>query len=321
MSTELSELVVKKNYSIPMNVSNLCEAVLGVLSTDAPWINVSKLPRSAHFRINCREKFARFTLANEGKALDKVNLTAKYQEYDKNPILGITKTLKMHIDNVPVEISYIVTEQKGDECSVETTCKPVLYAKIVRGISHDPINVQDIRISNEEFLDQVFIGGLGGKEIHRAEKPCPWQLLVNDSQTREIAERVYHMLEEATTCVLIMGCWFGTDCIPLIKSLVDSHVQVMAISHNPSERKGPVPVEIQKGFAELVKLIGPSNVSTNPSFHGRVLIVDNMALVGSMDLNAFSLSGEHIEFAVHTNDSKTVRTLTDYFRRVFVPLK
>jgi phosphatidylserine/phosphatidylglycerophosphate/cardiolipin synthase-like enzyme len=33
--------------------------------------------------------------------------------------------------------------------------------------------------------------------------------------------------------------------------------------------------------------------------HGRIIIMDNKALVGSMNLNSASLTGPHIEFAIY----------------------
>jgi phosphatidylserine/phosphatidylglycerophosphate/cardiolipin synthase-like enzyme len=127
------------------------------------------------------------------------------------------------------------------------------------------------------------------------------------------------MLANATTCILFIG-WFGTECIPKLKELKDAGLTIKAITHKPGERKGPAPEEIQKGYAELATLLGLDNLSVNPLVHGRAIVVDNKALAGSMDLNAFSLRGEHAEFAVYTEDPFTVRSLKAYFDKVFKPL-
>jgi phosphatidylserine/phosphatidylglycerophosphate/cardiolipin synthase-like enzyme len=195
-----------------------------------------------------------------------------------------------------------------------------MYRKIIRGLTREESDLQEIRLACEEFLDDVFIGGIGGKEMQEVKEVSRWEFLINDTHVRQITERIYEMLSKATTCVLFFG-WFGTELIPKLKELKDSGLTIRAITHKPAERKAPAPEEIQKGYAELTALLGLNNISTNSLVHGRAIIVDNKALVGSMDLNAFSLSGEHVEFAIYTEDPSTVRSLRAYFEKIFKPLK
>ena len=67
--------------------------------------------------------------------------------------------------------------------------------------------------------------------------------------------------------------------------------------------------------------LGQENISINRIFHGRAVIVDTKALVGSMDLDSYSLTGARIEFGFYTENHKIVRRLKDYFNSVFKSLK
>jgi hypothetical protein len=213
-----------------------------------------------------------------------------------------------------------VLEESVVGCIVRATCKPMLYVKIVRHIRHEESDLQNVRIQCEEFLDHVFVGGLGAKEISEKVEVSRFELLINDVNNRQITERIYEMLRDATTCVLLMG-WVGTDCLPKFKELKTAGITIRAVTHNPNERKAPVDPDIQKSYSELVDILGLENVSVNRLLHGRALIVDNKALIGSMDLNSDSLSGEHIEFAIYTEDVDVVRSLRAYFEKMFKPLK
>jgi phosphatidylserine/phosphatidylglycerophosphate/cardiolipin synthase-like enzyme len=79
--------------------------------------------------------------------------------------------------------------------------------------------------------------------------------------------------------------------------------------------------EKEKAFAELLAFIGKESISTKSEFHGRAIIVDNKAIIGSMDIDSYSLTGARIEFAVYTEDPEVVRKLRNYFNQTFSPLK
>jgi hypothetical protein len=259
-------------------------------------------------------------LAKEEKLRTDENIAAKKTEYDIAPLRCMTMVQEAMTNNTPAELYYVISEEREDSCTVSAVCRPMLYYKIVRQIHYEISDSQDIKLRGEEFLDEIFVGGFGSKEIQEVKTETLWELLINDARNRQIQDRVYEMLKGATTSVFLMG-WIGTDCIPKIKELKDAKITVKAITHKPGEFKSPVPQELQKGYAELISLIGLDNVSTNPLLHGRALVVDNKVLIGSMDFNAHSLSGEHIEFAIYTEDAATVRKLRDYFETVFKPLK
>lgn len=320
MSIDLDKIIARKKYLVPAKSSDVWQATLKQLNVTDTWGVRRWHPRSVTFGLDYKEKYARFVLAQEGKPRTDENIAVKKAEYETNPVKYQTTMQEATTNHTPEELHYIISEERVDSCIVNAICRPMLYYKIVRELRFGTPDLQDIRLRSEEFLDEIFIGGLGSKEIQEAKTETTWELLVNDARNRQIQDRIYEMLKEATTSVFLMG-WIGTDCIPKIKELKDANITVKAITHKPGEFKSPVPQELQKGYTELISLIGLDNVSTNPLLHGRALIVDNKVLVGSMDLNAHSLSGEHIEFAIYTEDAATVRKLRDYFETTFKPLK
>ncbi len=320
MSIDLNKLIARKKYLVPVKSSDLWQATLKQLNVADLWVVRRWYPRSATFSMGYKETYARYTLAQEGKPRTDENIATKKTEYETAPVRCTTMVQETITNNTPVELHYVISEERADSCIVSAICRPMLYYKIVRQVPHEISDLQDIKLRGEEFLDEIFVGGFGSKEIQEVKTETPWELLINDARNRQIQDRVYEMLKGATTSVFLIG-WIGTDCIPKIKELKDAKITVKAITHKPAEFKSPVSQELQKGYTELISLIGLSNVSTNPLLHGRALIVDNKALIGSMDFNAHSLSGEHIEFAIYTEDAVSVRKLRDYFETTFKPLK
>lgn len=320
MSVDLNKLIAKKSYLVPIKASEICEKLLKELNISDHWVVVETHPRSATFKLDYREKYANFKLAHENKQLTQRNLTLKRMEFDTNPFKWGTWVQEQLVNEVPAELRYIVSEENLTGCIVRASCKPVLYYKITRQIPYPDSDLQNVRIQCEEFLDHVFIGGLGAKEMPERGEVSGWKLLINDVHNRQITEKIYEMLRDATTCVLLMG-WVGTDCLPKLKELKSKGVTIRSITHKPNEFKSPVPADIQKGYGELIELLGLNNISVNPLLHGRALIVDNKALIGSMDFNSHSLSGQHVEFAIYTEDADTVRSLRSYFESIFKPLK
>lgn len=320
MAVDLRKLIAKKTYLVPIKTSGLLKQVLKQLSVGGSWNVLRQGARFANFMIDLKREYAFLKLLAEGKEPNAVNIAEKEIQFGKKTFHCIQQALEMLLNHVPAEISYLIIEERTGECIIQATCKPVLYYKIVREIKYEQPDLQDIRLRGEEFLDEIFIGGLRAKEVQEQKEVSRYELLINDIHVRQIAEKVGEMLNGATTCVLLMG-WVGTECLPKFKELKTAGITIRAVTHNPSERKAPVDPDIQKSYSELVNIIGLENVSVNRSLHGRALIVDNKALIGSMDLNSDSLSGEHIEFAVYTEDVDVVRSLRAYFEKMFKPLK
>jgi len=323
MSVDLTSLIAKKRYLIPLKACDLCQALLKQLNVGDDWVTSANRPKSSGFKLDYPHLYARVTLSQEEKPLTPENVKSKMKKYLTNPFDCWDLVQRVSSDHRPAEVSYIILEERTDECVTDVRCIPMLYYKVARQLedrSPDKMLTQDVRIQSEEFLDEVFIGGLGGKEIAQRKESVVWELMINDVSKHQVTGKIYEMLEDAASSVLLMG-WVGTELIPKLKELKDVGVSIKAITHKPSERKAPVSGAIQKGYTELVKLVGLENVSVNPLLHGRAIIVDNKALVGSMDFNAHSLSGEHIEFAIYTEDVVVVRSLRTYFEKMFKPLK
>ena len=268
-------------------------------------------------------KSAKFRLMDEGLPLTKSSIEKKLAEIKKMPNYSyLDETLGETISTIPYKVHFVVTEERGEGCVCEVSCFPTLYFKIIKGLNAkcNDVNLQNARMRCEEFLVDIFVGGLGAKEIVERREINRWELLINDVDCRHITSRIYEMLEQATGEILLMG-WVGTDCLPKLAELKSKGVTIQAVTHKPSEMKSPVPKDIQQGYTNLIKMLGKTNVSTNREPHGRAIIIDNKALIGSMDVNAHSLSGEHREFAVYTEDVDTVRKIRAYFKKIFVPLK
>ena len=268
-------------------------------------------------------KSAKFRLMDEGLPLTKSSIEKKLAEIKKMPNYSyLDETLGETISTIPYKVHFVVTEERGEGCVCEVSCFPTLYFKIIKGLNAkcNDVNLQNARMRCEEFLVDIFVGGLGAKEIVERREINRWELLINDVDCRHITSRIYEMLEQATGEILLMG-WVGTDCLPKLAELKSKGVTIQAVTHKPSEMKSPVPKDIQQGYTNLIKMLGKTNVSTNRELHGRAIIIDNKALIGSMDVNAHSLSGEHREFAVYTEDVDTVRKIRAYFKKIFVPLK
>jgi len=320
MAVDLRKIIAKRTYLVPIKTSRLLKRVFKQLNAGGTWELLRKGARFASFNIDLETQYAFLKLMRKGKERNVINITEKKYEFKKKPFDHINETLQMLLNHVPAEISYLVTEERTDGCIIQTTCKPVLYNKIVREIKYEQPDLQDIRLRGEEFLDDVFIGGLRGKEVQKVKDIVRSELLINELHIREIQERVNEMLGSATSCVLLTG-WVGTEILPKIRELKNAGVTIRAVTHKPKEAKFSGVAEVRKGYRELISIIGSENVSVNDSLHGRALIVDNKALIGSMDLNSHSLSGEHIEFAIYTEDVDIVRSIRAYFEKMFKPLK
>jgi phosphatidylserine/phosphatidylglycerophosphate/cardiolipin synthase-like enzyme len=181
--------------------------------------------------------------------------------------------------------------------------------------------MQDALMNCEEYLVRIMVGGLGGKEIVEKTDSTQWELLISYTGCPNISERVSYMLERATNEVLIAG-WIGTPLIKQLRDLKSKGIDIKAITHKPSDaRNEPFLQEVNKGYQELINIIGLENISTKQEMHGRAIIVDNKAIIGSMDTTSDSLTGPHIEFAIYTDDVDTVRKIRAYFKSIFTPLK
>jgi hypothetical protein len=170
MSIDLTKLIAKKNYTVPVKAADLCNKVLEQLNVSDQWFVKTQRPRSAVLRLDWAKEYVAAKQASE-KEKDKIKVAAAArEELLRNRLECIGIIQEATVDNVRVEVSYIVAEDSADRCVVKAACKPALYLKITRGLKYEQADLQDIRIQGEEFLDEIFIGGLGGKEIQEAKE-------------------------------------------------------------------------------------------------------------------------------------------------------
>lgn len=228
--------------------------------------------------------------------------------------------------NAPYELRVLISDVDELGCVCQAECRPALYEKLSKEVitidTVSDFHIEDSHSESLSFLDQVFIGALEAKPILEVPVKSPeLELIVNNTQQREITDLIDSLLNKATGEVLICG-WIGTHFIPKLRELANEGVKIRFITHQPSEAKNqPWRSEINQAFEKLCSHIGKENICTDPNMHGRMIIVDNKALIGSMDLNAYSLTGAHTEFAIYTERPEIVRRLRNIFNSKFKPLK
>lgn len=173
-------------------------------------------------------------------------------------------------------------------------------------------------------MQKIFEGGLSATLVTEKKKEPvrpKVESLINDTSTRQITEKIDAMFTGATGEILIIG-WVGTILLNKLRELKEKGVKIKVITGNVKTiRQDPMRKEKERAIKELISIIGKKNISKKPEFHGRTIVVDNKALVGSMDLDSYSLTGTRIEIATYTEDPEIVRNLRDYFNRIFSPLK
>lgn len=255
----------------------------------------------------------------------KEALKEKSKEFEELGEKAFFKELRSIVSNLPLHIYVSIKkiEENGCLCSVE--CLPMLYEKLVRfeDFETNDFEIQDAYLTCKRFLGTIFEGGLSALLIAEEKKdllrPIA-QLLVNDQASRQILDKIKKMLDQATGEILLCG-WIGTILIPKLKELKEKGVNIRVITHKAIELKGQAgKQDVQRAFGELISMIGKDNLSIRPECHCRVVVVDNKALIGSMDLNAISLTGTHRELAIYTEDPEIVRNLRNYFNGFFSPL-
>lgn len=329
---DLSRLVGKRKYRVRLSSSKIFDEIEKFLFETKlfpdcfEWRCSSSIGRKVRiFTVNhlwyyimWRSKSPKRPPISKLKKLEK--------EYYENIDANHNEVLMQIRNDFPYQLYILIEEEDESGCVCHTECRPALYTKLQReNIDVDKISDSDIQNANLEslrFLDTVFIGALQAKPIReKSARSFGLKLLLNDTQTREIKDLIASLLNEATGEVLICG-WIGTHFIPKLTKLANEGVKIRFITHQPSEAKNqPWRNEINKAFERLCSDIGKENICTDPNMHGRMIIVDNKALIGSMDLNAYSLTGAHSEFAIYTEDPGVIRKLRRIFNSKFKPLK
>ena len=331
MSTiDLERLVVRQTYFIPLKENQLRDMIFAELNKQhfsyldiLPWIVTSEHKNCFSFERSMRWLYIDFRVS-VGRDRNEIKRLAK--EYSKISLKKQLEDLQTFVDNLPFAIHVRIVRSEDEGCQVEVECLPSLYMKLNRSvIDHaNEFSIQDAALTCRRCMNDVFVSGLDATPISEQKIELPKKItefLINNVASRGITDKLNRLLENATTEILVFG-WIGTFYLKKLEELKTKGINIKVITGEVKTiRRDPMRKEKERAIKNLIKIIGKENISIKPEFHGRAIVVDNKALIGSMDLDSYSLTGVRIEFATYTEDSETVRSLRNYFNRIFTPWK
>jgi len=332
---DLEKIVARQKYFIPVNSTKLKDKIIKELNASwqviagySRWFLSTEHGLSFHFTIAMEHLFLfELTYGMDLKTeKNKKLVEEKLAEYKRKGSKAFYTHLQSIRSDLPAEVyvSVVNREEKGCLCKIE--CHPMLCGQLrfIKGFKTEELDIQRAYLESKRFLEVIFESGLFATLISEEKKSPPQtttQFLINDQVSHKILEKIEPMLDGATGEVLVCG-WVGTLLLPRLRVLDDKGINIRIMSHKSTELKGkPGRQDVDRAHKELMSLLGKENISMNPECHFRVLVVDNKALVGSMDFNAISLTGTHREFAIYTEDPEIVRSIRNYFNQVFTPLE
>ena len=334
-SIELERLIVRQRYFVPIVESRLKDSILKELQADEP----KKIPTVKRWYIGeehkhsftCEFSYRYYhvyveTLGKKGAELRRL-VKEKLKKYKEGLPEIFYKGLNKKVGDSPDSIHVHIVKADKEGCICEVECFPILYRQLRQLPSKrkevTEFKLQIAYLTSRRFLKTIFESGLSATLVSEEKKELPKptiQLLINDQASRQILGKVDEMLEQTTGEVLLCG-WIGTLLLPKLREIKEKGVNIRVVTHKAKELKGkPGHQDVQRAFRELVSMLGKDNISIRPECHCRVVVVDNKALIGSMDINAISLTGSHRELAIYTEDPEIVRNLRKYFNEIFSPL-
>ena len=335
MSTiDLDRLVIRQTYFIPVKGSELMPAIMGELNAGEQTIEglhrwVLEEVHKRSFRFTHHFKYSYVSDETWGMNPEtteyKEKVKQKIEDFDNKGMEAFFAELKRLFSHVPAKIDVRVLNEETVGCQCKVRCIPMLYEKLryLRNFETNDFQIQNAYLESKRFLEVVFESGLSATLIVEERKSPPQsatEFLTNDQASRQILMKIEEMLDQATGEVLICG-WIGTILLPKLKEITQKGIDVRIITHKSNELRGkPGSQDVQRAHKELVSLLGKDHISVRPECHFRVLVVDNEALVGSMDFNATSLTGTHREFAIYLEIPEIVRSIRNYFNQIFTPL-
>ena len=333
---DLDRLIVRQTYFVPVGSSQLSKVILDELNTPPypviyglyRWGLLEKHGLNFHFQYSVKWGFLLDATWGMDRTTEKGKkiVKQKSEEFEKMGVDAFFRKLRKIRPDIPYHlyVSVINEEENGCVCKVE--CMPTLYEKLryIKNFETNDFEIQNAFLESRRFLEIIFESGLSATLVTE-EKKIPSQVttqfLINDQAFRQILNEIETMLDEATGEVLVCG-WVGTLLLPKLRELKEKGINIRIITHKSAELKGkPGRRDVEKAHVELISLLGKEHISVSPECHFRVLVVDNKALVGSMDLNAISLTGTHREFAIYTEIPEIVRSIRKYFNQTFTPLE
>jgi len=326
---DLERLRVRQSYFIPIRREKLAEVILKELEKESAPIGIPCWDMEEHgnsFSFSADLEYSYIVLSFTGEVSAK-KIRELSKKYDS---LNLPSRLRASIGNrracypFDIYVNIIKSDERG--CEIEVECLPTLYRQISQlgRRDFDEPEVQDAYITCERYLRTLFLGGLSGTLISE-KKITPLQqkteFLINDVSLRQITEKLDKMLDDVTGEILILG-WMGTFLVKKLRELREKGIIIKIITGNVNTiRQDPMRKEKETAMKELISIIGKDHISIRPDFHGRAVVVDNKALIGSMDLDSYSLTGTRIELAMYTEDSEIVRCVRNHFNKTFAPLK
>jgi hypothetical protein len=329
-AVDLKRLVVRKRYFVPLKPSQIEKATLKTLNSytyqplyDVETWFVGKWDEKCwSFALNLEHLYIMARMKIPWSKARVIALSKEFRANSRDNYFGV---LKSSVSGEPIELTIYTNRIEANGCLIEAEVKPILYHKIVQlGETPKEYEIQHSYLSSERFLKTIFEIGLSATTVSEDKPMIPRpiaEFLINDSFTRQITERLEQMLEGATAEILIMG-WIGTYFISKFKELKEKGIDIFVVTGNTKEiRQDTMQKEKAKAFTELINIVGKTNICVKPEFHGRMVVVDNKAMIGSADLDSYSLTGTRIEFAAYTEEPSLVLSLRNYFKQAFSPLK
>ncbi len=324
----LEDIIAVKRYHVPYPPDGLFEALdesindYEIVSNCTEWKCISQGANSAQYVINYEYAYI-FRNAQLNTTEDVIESLS--EEFRKDSHNKSEEALLSLANSSPDEMRVLILNTNELESECRVICHPILYTKLRKSyLNENDIRDIDMKISKYNcslYLDELFIGKLNGTIIEEIlKKRFEYKLLINDSNRREITDEIDKLLDSATTEISICG-WMGTHYLPKLTQLKNQGVRIRFVTRRPSEARGQSwKSEIEEARKNIISNFGLETLSDAHNVHGRTLIVDNKALIGSLDMNSASLTGAHTEFAILTDDPEMVRRMRGVFNSKFQPL-
>lgn len=307
---------------LTVSILNELEKYLGKVSVDVEAWWVEERQNTIIFTVNYENMYLLLNLPRARKREVAKKLVDEY----KGNLELLKRSISGRKECEPDEIFVNVIRSGEGGCEIEVECLPNLDRRIsqLHQAEVHEHQMQDAYMTCERFLRTIFIGGLSGTSITKKKMMPPRfkvQFLINDISTRQITEKLNEMLNDATGEVLIFG-WIGTILLDRLQELKQKGIEIKVITGSTKGiRQDVMKKEKDRGMKKLTSIVGKDHISIKPEFHGRAVVVDNKVIVGSMDLDSYSLTGTRIEFATYIEDPQIVRGLRNYFNQIFTPWK
>jgi len=332
---DLDRLIVRQTYFIPVESSVLESKIKNELNASSQtifglqqWGVSVKHGMSFHYFRNMKYSFLFDETYGMDRTTEKSKRIAKMKakEYEGKGTNAYFKVVRQIRSDLPAEIYLSVINKEKDGCLCKLECMPTLYNKLIylKDLKTNDFEVQNAYLESKRFLEIIFESGLSARLVAEEKKELPrptMEYLINNISSDQITKKIETMLNSATGEILIFA-WMGTIHLKKLRELKEKGLKIRVITGNVKlVRQDLMRKEKELAMKELIQIIGKDHILIKPEFHGRAIIVDNKALIGSMDLDSYSLNGTRIEFATYTEDPEAIRSIRNYFNRVFTPLE